>query len=667
MKKNLPHEKLPVFLKDKKLKLASLILGIVLFLLIILAFITNFWIGIILLALFIVASGLVLYAMKKITVETNKYIADLSYRIKRGEQEALIKMPIGILLYNEAYELQWANPYLQLYFGKQEVLGRKISDIDKELAGIIKKNQASGLTNIKWGNKDFQMIVQDDIKVVYLMDITQYAKIKEQYIEEQIVIGNIFIDNYDEIVQSMNDRSVSNLNNFVTTQLTNWAREHHIYLKRVSDDRFIVLMYMKSLDKIESEKFSIIDRIRERTSKQNFPLTLSIGLAYGDKDLSDLAKLAQSNLDLALGRGGDQVVVKSSDEEARFYGGKTNPMEKRTRVRSRMISQALQEIMKQTDLIFVMGHKYPDMDAIGACLGIRRIAEMNNKEAYIVVNPKEFSNDIARLMQEVEKDPNISRYIITPEKAQEMISPASLVIMVDHHRPTITIAPDLLKVTNQVVVIDHHRRGEDFPENPVLVYIEPYASSTAELITELFEYQSNEATPINKIEATAMLAGMIVDTRSFSLRTGSRTFDAASYLRSCGADAVMIQRLLKENVDVYLLRSHLIESIEFLSGNMAVATGEEDVVYDTVVAAQAADTMLSMADVDASFVITKRSDERIGISARSLGEINVQIIMEKLGGGGHLSNAATQMEGCTVAEAKEQLRKVIQGQIKEEV
>lgn len=667
MKKNLPHEKLPVFLRDKKLKIASLVLGIILFSVIVVAFFANFWIGVTLFFLFIVISLLVLYALKKITVETNKYIADLSYRIKRGEQEALIKMPIGILLYNEEYELQWANPYLQLYFGKQEVLGRKIADIDKELAEIIKKNQESGLTNIKWGNKDFQMIVQDDIKVVYLMDITQYAKIKEQYIEEQIVIGNIFIDNYDEIVQSMNDRSVSNLNNFVTTQLTNWAREHHIYLKRVSDDRFIVLMYMKSLDKIESEKFSIIDRIRERTSKQNFPLTLSIGLAYGDKDLSDLAKLAQSNLDLALGRGGDQVVVKSADEEARFYGGKTNPMEKRTRVRSRMISQALQEIMKQTDLIFVMGHKYPDMDAIGACLGIRRIAEMNNKEAYIVVNPEEFSNDIARLMQEVEKDPNISRYIITPEKAQEMISPASLVIMVDHHRPTITIAPDLLKVTNQVVVIDHHRRGEDFPENPVLVYIEPYASSTAELITELFEYQSNEATPINKIEATAMLAGMIVDTRSFSLRTGSRTFDAASYLRSCGADAVMIQRLLKENVDVYLLRSHLIESIEFLSENMAVATGEEDRVYDTVVAAQAADTMLSMADVDASFVITKRSDGRIGISARSLGEINVQIIMERLGGGGHLSNAATQIEDCTVAEAKEQLRKVIQGQIKEEV
>ncbi|MCO6019050.1 hypothetical protein CKN86_00250 [Carnobacterium divergens] len=666
MEKKLPHEKLPSFFKDEKLRIATFVLSGLLVLIVILAFFAKFYIGLALSVLFIIVLLLLYYSMKKITVETNKYIADLSYRIKRGEQEALIKMPIGILLYNEKYEVQWTNPYLQLYLGKKEVLGKKIDEIDLELANVIKNNKTKGLSNVRWGDKEFQIIVQDDIKVIYLMDITQYYKIKEQYEEEQLVIGNIFIDNYDEIVQSMNDRSTSNLNNFVTTQLSNWAKEHHIYLKRVSEDRFIVLMYLKSLQKIEEEKFSIIDRVRERTSKQNFPLTLSIGLAYGDKDLSNLANLAQSNLDLALGRGGDQVVVKSSEEDARFYGGKTNPMEKRTRVRSRMISQALQELMKQSDQIFVMGHKYPDMDAIGSCLGIRRIAEMNHKEAWIVVNPDEFSNDISRLMDEVKKDENISKYIITPKEAAEKMTATSLLVMVDMHRPSISIAPELLTLTNQIVVIDHHRRGEEFPENPVLVYIEPYASSAAELITELFEYQSNESDPINKIEATAMLAGIIVDTRSFSLRTGSRTFDAASYLRSCGADSVMIQRLLKENVDTYLLRSHLIQSIEFVKSNLAIATGEEDETYDTVVAAQAADTMLSMADVDASFVITKRADGRVGISARSLGEINVQIIMEALGGGGHLSNAATQLSDTTVAEAKEQLKQVINEQNKEE-
>ncbi|ALV22359.1 MAG: DHH family phosphoesterase [Carnobacterium sp.] len=660
--KKLSQEKLPKFLNDDKFKFIAVGICLLQLLTIVLGFMTHIAIGIALIVIFIVVVVLLYNTAKEITVETNKYIADLSYRIKRGEQEALIKMPIGILLFNEDYELQWMNPYLQTHLGYQEVLGKKINEVDQELADLIQESHSSGLKTAHWDDKVFQIIVQQDIRVVYLMDITEYAQIKEKYEDEKIVIGNIFVDNHDEIIQGMNDRSISNLNNFVTTHLSQWAKKHHVYLKRISEDRFIVMMHQMSLLSIEEDKFSIIDRIRERTSKQNFPVTLSMGLAYGDEDLSELAKLAQSNLDLALGRGGDQVVVKSKNGEPRYYGGKTNPMEKRTRVRSRMISQALQELMKQSDQIFIMGHSYPDMDVIGSSLGVRRIAEMNNKEAWIIIDPEGFSKDIAQLVEEIEKDNSISRYIITPETAEEMITSNTLLIMVDHHRPSLSIAPDLVKKTNNIVVIDHHRRSEEFPEKPVLVYIEPYASSTAELVTELFEYQSNEADPINKIEATAMLGGIIVDTKSFSLRTGSRTFDAASYLRSCGADAVLIQRLLKEDTDTYLLRSHLIESIDFISDKMAVAIGEEDRVYDTVVAAQTADTMLSMTNVDAAFVITKRSDGRVGISARSLGEINVQVIMEELGGGGHLSNAATQIDNCTVAEAKEKLKAVVVNQ-----
>ena len=660
--KKLSQEKLPKFLNDDKFKFIAVGICLLQLLTIVLGFMTHIAIGIALIVIFIVVVVLLYNTAKEITVETNKYIADLSYRIKRGEQEALIKMPIGILLFNEDYELQWMNPYLQTHLGYQEVLGKKINEVDQELADLIQESHSSGLKTAHWDDKVFQIIVQQDIRVVYLMDITEYAQIKEKYEDEKIVIGNIFVDNHDEIIQGMNDRSISNLNNFVTTHLSQWAKEHHVYLKRISEDRFIVMMHQMSLLSIEEDKFSIIDRIRERTSKQNFPVTLSMGLAYGDEDLSELAKLAQSNLDLALGRGGDQVVVKSKNGEPRYYGGKTNPMEKRTRGRSRMISQALQELMKQSDQIFIMGHSYPDMDVIGSSLGVRRIAEMNNKEAWIIIDPEGFSKDIAQLVEEIEKDNSISRYIITPETAEEMITSNTLLIMVDHHRPSLSIAPDLVKKTNNIVVIDHHRRSEEFPEKPVLVYIEPYASSTAELVTELFEYQSNEADPINKIEATAMLGGIIVDTKSFSLRTGSRTFDAASYLRSCGADAVLIQRLLKEDTDTYLLRSHLIESIDFISDKMAVAIGEEDRVYDTVVAAQTADTMLSMTNVDAAFVITKRSDGRVGISARSLGEINVQVIMEELGGGGHLSNAATQIDNCTVAEAKEKLKAVVVNQ-----
>lgn len=659
MKNKLSEKKLPKFLNNDNFKIMAIWLTVLHCAAIILGFIAHIGIGIAMIIIFFLEFILLYDTAQKMAVETNKYIADLSYRIKRGEQEALIKMPIGIILFNENYELQWINPFMQSQLGNHAVLGKKIEEVDKELSEMIKKSQSNALNKVNWGEKVFQVIVQEDIRVIYLMDITEYAQIEKDFDNQKIVIGNIFVDNYDEITQGMNDRSVSNLNNFVTAQLSNWAKKNKVYLKRTSEDRFILLMHIKALKNMEEEKFSIVDNIRERTSKQNFPLTLSIGIAYDNENLNELAKLAQTNLDLALGRGGDQVVVRAFNGEPRYYGGKTNPMEKRTRVRSRVISQALQETMRQSDQIFVMGHSHPDMDAIGAALGIRRIAEMNSKEAWVIVNPAEFSNDIEKLMTEVEKNNQISRYIITPAVASEMITANSLLVMVDFHRPSMGIAPELFEKSKNIVVIDHHRRGEEFPENPALVYIEPYASSTAELVTELFEYQSNEADPINQIEATAMLGGIIVDTNSFSLRTGSRTFDAASYLRSCGADAVLIQRLLKEDAKTYLLRSHLIETIDFITDNIAVAVGEEDVVYDTVVAAQAADTMLSMTNIDASFVITKRRDGLVGISARSLGVISVQVIMEQLGGGGHLSNAATQLENVTIAEAKEKLREVI--------
>ncbi|MFD1319084.1 DHH family phosphoesterase [Loigolactobacillus zhaoyuanensis] len=661
MKKLFSRDHLPAFLQNDRLRLTTV--GLVGFaaLGVILAFFINFVLGIFLLVLFTALVGTVFYALETVTKNTNAYISDLSYRIKRGEQEALIKMPIGILLYSEANEIEWTNPYLQEYLGKKEVLGESIATIDPELAKLITENEAtSEPKTVRWGDNQFEIIIQEGIRVVYLLDITRYAKIEERYNEEQLAIGQIFLDNYDEITQTMTDKNISNLNNYVTNELSNWARHYGMFLKRVDDDHFFIMIYAKTLKKIEADNFKILDRIRERTSKQNYPLTLSMGIAYDDTDLAKLATVSQSNLDLALGRGGDQVVVKSENDQARFYGGKTNPMEKRTRVRARMISQALQEVMNQTDQVFVMGHAQPDMDSLGACLGIRRIAVMNGKKCSIVVNQEHVHTDIQRLLTQLKADPEIGPDILTPDQAPELATDQSLLVMVDHSKPSISTSPVLYhRLANRTIIIDHHRRGEEFPENPMLVYIEPYASSTCELITEMFEYQPKETEAINKLEATAMLAGITVDTKSFSLRTGTRTFDAASYLRSVGADAVMVQRLLKENVDNYIQKNHLIESIEFIRPNMALCLGEETETYDPVIAAQAADTLLSLSGIDASFVVTRRPGGAIGISARSLGEVNVQVIMEQLGGGGHLSNAATQLENTTVAAARDELEQVL--------
>ncbi|WP_367296647.1 DHH family phosphoesterase [Loigolactobacillus coryniformis] len=661
MKKLFSKDHLPAFLQNDRLRLTAIGLVALAMFGVILAFFINFILGIFLLVLFAALVGTVFYALETVTKNTNKYISDLSYRIKRGEQEALIKMPIGILLYSEENEIEWTNPYLQEYLGKKEVLGEQIATIDPELAKLITENEATNEPKtVRWGDNQFEIIIQEGIRVVYLLDITRYAKIEERYNEEQLAIGQIFLDNYDEITQTMTDKSISNLNNYVTNELSNWARHYGMFLKRVDDDHFFLLTYAKALKEIEADNFKILDRIRDRTSKQNYPLTLSVGIANGDTDLAKLATVSQSNLDLALGRGGDQVVVKAENGQARFYGGKTNPMEKRTRVRARMISQALQEVMNQVDQVFVMGHAQPDMDSLGACLGIRRIAAMNGKKCSIVVNQEHVHTDIQRLLAQLQADPEIGPDILTPDQAPELATNHSLLVMVDHSKPSISTSPILYhRLSNRTIIIDHHRRGEEFPENPMLVYIEPYASSTCELITEMFEYQPKETEAINKLEATAMLAGITVDTKSFSLRTGTRTFDAASYLRSVGADAVMVQRLLKENVDNYIQKNHLIESIEFIRPNMALCLGEEDETYDPVIAAQAADTLLSLSGIDASFVITRRPGGDIGISARSLGEVNVQVIMEQLGGGGHLSNAATQLQDSTVAAARDQLEQVI--------
>lgn len=665
MKRLLEKEfwQIPEFLRNKHLRIIAVFLLILSLVCATLAFIVNAWLGIIVFLLILLTIGLSFITLKQVMQDTTHYISDLSYKIKRSEQEALLKMPIGILMLNDLAEIVWVNPTMQKLFGQEEILGKKLTEADEELAKVINDNMSNkDSVEIKWQDKRFNMLVQSDINVVYLLDITHYAEIQKQYDDSRLVIGQIFIDNYDEVTQSMNDTNISNLSNYITNELSSWASQMGMFLKMIDEDHYFVLAYTKSLTQMEKEKFKLLDRIRERTSKQNFPVTLSIGLAYGGTDLAKLSRLSQSNLDLALGRGGDQVVVRGVDDsQARFYGGKTNPMEKRTRVRARMISQALQELMSQSDDIFVMGHARPDMDSIGACLGIRRIAKMNGKQCWLVLDTDNLHSDIQRLLDEIDNYPDIKESIISPEEALQKATKKSLLLMLDLSKPSISMSPELYdQLKNRVIIIDHHRRGEEFPENPMLVYIEPYASSTCELITEMFEYQSRYSDdPINKLEATAMLTGIIIDTKSFSLRTGTRTFDAASYLRSVGADSQMSQHFMKENVQSFLQRNHLIDRVEFVGNGNAVVVGENDCAYDPVTAAQAADSLLTVSGVQASYVVTHRSEDIIGISARSNGETNVQIIMEKMGGGGHLSNAATQIEDRDILDVRKQLLDLI--------
>ncbi|KGR86804.1 DHH family phosphoesterase [Lysinibacillus odysseyi] len=623
-----------------------------------LLFYINIWVGFGYIA---VAGALLYYGWKVenvVYIETEKHIESLSFRLKKVGEEAFLHMPFGIILIDDQYKIEWANPFMLDAAESESLIGEEVFKLSDGLMAISKPEELRELT-VTLRDRKYRVYSKPEERLLYFFDITEQVEIETQYYADRTVLAILFIDNYDEITQAMDDQTRSMTNSTVTSIVNEWAAEYGIFVKRVSSDRFLAVLNESILEELEQKKFSILDHIRERTMQKNLSLTLSIGVGAGSPSLTELGELAQSSLDLVLGRGGDQVAIKQPDGKLRFYGGKTNPVEKRTRVRARVISHALRDLIQDSDQVFVMGHKNPDMDSVGAAIGVRKMAEMNKIEGYVVINFQELNGSVRRLMDEIEKNNNdlYSRFI-SPEEVLSRITHKSLLVIVDTHKPAMVIDSTLLNRTEKVVIIDHHRRGEDFIENPTLVYMEPYASSTAELVTELLEYQPKN-TKITGLEATSLLSGIIVDTKSFTLRTGARTFEAASYLRTHGADTILIQRLLKEDIDTYIERSKLIQTVDFVRPGIAVAHGDDSRIYDSVLIAQTADILLTMKDVSASFVIAHRQDGLIGISARSLGEVNVQLVMEKLGGGGHLTNAATQMEANSIGEVKQYLTNAI--------
>ncbi|MNW52692.1 Bifunctional oligoribonuclease and PAP phosphatase NrnA [compost metagenome] len=364
---------------------------------------------------------------------------------------------------------------------------------------------------------------------------------------------------------------------------------------------------------------------------------------------------------MALGRGGDQAAVKAG-QRLSFYGGKTGAVEKRTRVRARVIAHALRDLMQESDRVIIMGHRVPDLDVIGASIGVLKAADMYKVEAHIVLDGP--NPGIQRLMERIEKDEALSRRFISPDQAMSMMTPHTLLVLVDTHKASITMEPRLVEAASRAVVVDHHRRGEEFVNDAVLVYLEPYASSACELVTELLQY-IHEKVELSPLEATTLLAGITVDTKHFALHTGSRTFEAAAFLRRIGADTVLVQRLLKEDLQEYIAKADIIKHARMIHGHIALAVTEPKRKIPQLLIAQVADTLLNMTNVRASFVISERPDGLIGISARSLGSMNVQVVMERLGGGGHLTNAAVQLEG-TQAEAEKKLLAVLEEIEKEE-
>ncbi|HEC2157456.1 DHH family phosphoesterase [Staphylococcus delphini] len=623
-----------------------------------LSFFFNQWLAFIAAILLFVMLIISVFIFRRFYRYLDRYLDDLSGKISVGSDRAVKTMPLGLIVLNENDQIEWVNPFMS-----ERIERNVISDpINEVYPNILKQLEKAKEIEITDGAYAYRVRYSEKEHILYFIDMTEEATIQQAYDDQQPIIATLFLDNYDEITQNMNDTQRSEINSMVTRVISRWAQEHNVYFKRYSSDQFIAYLNRRILRELEETKFDILSQLREKSVGYRAQLTLSIGVGEGSENLIDLGELSQSGLDLALGRGGDQVAIKNMNGNVRFYGGKTDPMEKRTRVRARVISHALKDILLEGDKVIVMGHKRPDLDAIGAAIGVTRFAMMNNLEAYIVLNESDIDPTLRRVMDEIDEKPELKERFVTSDDAWNMMTSRTTLVVVDTHKPEMVIDENILNKANRKVVIDHHRRGESFISSPLLVYMEPYASSTAELVTELLEYQPTEQR-LTRLESTVMYAGIIVDTRNFTLRTGSRTFDAASYLRAHGADTILTQHFLKDDIETYINRSELIRTVKLQENGIAIAHGPDDKIYHPVTVAQAADELLSLDGVEAAYVVARREENLVGMSARSLGEFNVQLTMEALGGGGHLTNAATQLEGVTVEAAIEKLQQAINEQL----
>lgn len=593
--------------------------------------------------------------MKKIEISNTQKIKEASTIAEKSLDYAVNDVSIGLINYDpKDFTVKWLNPFAEKIFMNDEKL---IIGNEQIQSYLLQANKGKDIFKLQ--DHVYRFEVNNDTHLITFKDITKESNLYKEKIEMQTAIGIVSVDNYDDITDMMDEKEISYLNSFITTMISDWMSEYHVFYKRLNAERYFFIAQLEDIKKMMEDKFLIIDRIRKESNEnsRNFAITLSMGISYGGETISQTGDAAQTNLDTALVRGGDQVVVREAKDDARpsFFGGRTVSTPKRTRVRSRAMSTAIRGIFAESSDVYIMGHKYPDMDAIGSAFGMAKLAKFNDKKAWIVLDSNELIPDVKRVMEKVSEYPELKEQIISPEKAIKQKTDSCLLVMVDYHKPSLSISQELYEQFAKVIIIDHHRRGDEFPAKPLLSYIESSASSASELVTELIEYQSSNENRIDSFEATLLLAGIVVDTESFKVRTSARTFDVASYLRACSADSSLVQYLLSSDLNTYLEMNELIAKSEYITKDTVVVIGSEEKEYDSVTAAKAADTLLSMSGINAAFVITKRKDQLIGISARSNGTINVQLIMESLGGGGHFTNAAVQLANITIAMAKEKL------------
>lgn len=656
---------------EKKLIKLSDFYILFLFMIVISAFLLyfQFIFGILSFILTFISFILILYYIKSKNSEYEEDVKKYRDSLNNIASEVVYKMPFPIAVLNNKGRVKWYSPEFSKLFAGQDIVGidinARISSFD--ISKVLEKSSGS----VAWKTEKFDYIVyynvvkdedNGDVNVViYLLDNLEFSNLKKKYDDETLSSALIYIDNYEDVRSNASEDFRTLLVAEMDKMIINYFSSFGAIVRKYDSGKYIVILNNFILQKVKDDKFSIVDKLKAIKISGNIKPTLSVGVGIGGKNPFERYKESQTALDMALGRGGAQVVFKNG-EELEFYGGKNSKGVERNKVKARVISQALEKMIKESSEVFVMGHKNPDMDCFGAGLGVMAICKELKKDCYMVLEdvPVTIKNVYDRIRV---GEPSYINMMISPEKAYDICKDTSLVILVDNSRKLSTEAPYLLDVTSKIVVIDHHRMGKDFVENPMLTYLEPYASSACELVTEIIYYMF-EKVDVNKLVAEALLAGIVVDTKNFYYQTGVRTFEMASYLKRFGADSIAVKHLFKDNFNTIKLKSNVLSNAISYRNYICIGVFPEELEESMLIAAQSADDLLGVLDIECSFVLTIVSGQ-IHISGRSLGKISVQLILEKLGGGGHYTSAGARLN-CSMEEAIEKLKRAIDEYLMEE-
>lgn len=581
----------------------------------------------------------------------------LSYHVNQVGDEVFNELPIGIIACDETFEIKWANPHAKSIFD-QKIAGKYLKDINEKLYSMASTNKVKYTIEVK--DEVYDVTYRADFNFFYLFNVTERESVAKRYHEQIPALGIIYLDNLDEALGSLDVSEQSSLKGEYLGAINDWAHLYDGYLKPYSDERIFLMCYRKNLEKMMENKFEILEKIRDISNQNKVRVSISMGIVSWNIDYESLGVYAQNAVELAEKRGGDQVVVNIQDQKISYFGARNDSTGKSSRVGVRINAQTIKDFIDHSSKVFIMGHNQADMDAFGSMIACYHMAKASNKPTYLVIDKEKLDRTVQKIIDIVKDDvKELMEHMITTEESLELFDEQSILMILDTQSPKIIMNDDVLTKTEQIIVIDHHRVGDE-GFNAMFSIIEPSASSTIELVMELLGfYNMNEEIHISPIEATMMYAGLVVDTNNFVYRTGSRTFEVAAQLKDLGADTSEVKTWLRKDYIRTMEINELLNHVEIFLDHFAFVVTKE-VYDDRILLAQVADAALQINDIDAAFAISRMSDNTVGISARSFQKVNVQVLLESIGGGGHFSVAAAQIKNRSIQQVVDDLKNMIE-------